>query len=99
MGELEDTSKVNNSCMTPVQQMEYSRCKCKLHTPHHSNTGNILSEHCTGERGRREGWMDGGLTSDTEEGISRCVGALCVGCHAAISPPAGEAHLRDGEHR
>ena len=51
-----------------------------------------------GERGRREGWMDGGLTSDTEEGISRCVGALCVGCHAAISPPAGEAHLRDGEH-
>ena len=42
--------------------------------------------------------MDGGLTSDTEEGISRCVGALCVGCHAAISPPAGEAHLRDGEH-
>ena len=43
--------------------------------------------------------MDGELTSDTEVGISRCVGALCVGCHASISPPAGEAHLRDGEHK
>jgi len=43
--------------------------------------------------------MDRALTFDTEVGISRCVGALCVGCHASISPPAGEAHLRDGEHR